>query len=163
MIWASIGYTAREKFKEMTQEQWVEFVNAWPLQQKIRELAREKAPEDRYYAISGDPIRMDYQEAAYMQLQFGVKVDVESWDGAMITKMKGPEVRYGEPSATDLMSGRAVQIAIPDLDLMRIREVTNLDDCCTDELQKHLEEGWRILAVCPPNAKRRPDYILGRV
>lgn len=21
---------------------------------------------------------------------------------------------------------------------------------------------WRILAVCPPNAQRRPDYILSR-
>jgi hypothetical protein len=37
-----------------------------------------------------------------------------------------------------------------------------LDDACTDNLQAHLNEGWRIIAVCPPDAKRRPDYILGR-
>jgi hypothetical protein len=41
-------------------------------------------------------------------------------------------------------------------------EVTNLDDAYTDELQEHLEDGWRIIAICPPNGQRRPDYILGR-
>lgn len=55
-----------------------------------------------------------------------------------------------------------VQITIPDLGLLYIDEVTYLDDCCTDRLQEHLADGWRILAVCPPNAQRRPDYILGR-
>ena len=25
-----------------------------------------------------------------------------------------------------------------------------------------LDDGWRILAICPPNSQRRPDYILGR-
>jgi hypothetical protein len=58
--------------------------------------------------------------------------------------------------------GAAVQISIPDLGLLQIDEVTHLDDACTNELQKLLNEGWRILAVCPPNAQRRPDYILGR-
>jgi len=56
----------------------------------------------------------------------------------------------------------AVQIHVPDLALMLISEVMHLDDCCTDVLQGYLNEGWRILAVCPPNAQRRPDYILGR-
>jgi hypothetical protein len=38
----------------------------------------------------------------------------------------------------------------------------HLDDACTDDVQRHLDEGWKILAVCPPNSQRRPDYILGR-
>ena len=36
-------------------------------------------------------------------------------------------------------------------------------DCCTDELQGHLLEGWRILSVCVQPDQRRPDYILGKV
>ena len=36
-----------------------------------------------------------------------------------------------------------------------------LEDCCTDHLQEALDNGWRIVACCPQEA-RRPDYILGR-
>lgn len=55
-----------------------------------------------------------------------------------------------------------VQVHIPDVGLLLIDEVDYMDDACTSQLQDCLNEGWRILAVCPPNAKRRPDYILGR-
>ncbi len=61
------------------------------------------------------------------------------------------------------LKGGAVQIHIPDMVLMSINEVTWLDDCCTETVQVELDKGWRILAICPPNAQRRPDYILGRV
>jgi hypothetical protein len=36
------------------------------------------------------------------------------------------------------------------------------EDCCTDELQKELNNGWRIIAVCNQPDQRRPDYVLGR-
>lgn len=55
-----------------------------------------------------------------------------------------------------------VHVHIPNFELLSIREVTHLDDACTDALQRLLNEGWSIIAVCPPNATRRPDYILGR-
>lgn len=59
-------------------------------------------------------------------------------------------------------AGAVVQVHVPDLPLMLIDEVDYMDDACTVELQSRLNDGWRILAVCPPNAQRRPDYILGR-
>lgn len=34
-------------------------------------------------------------------------------------------------------------------------------DCCTDELQQELDDGWRIIAVTTQE-QRRPDYILAR-
>lgn len=74
----------------------------------------------------------------------------------------GLEVKRKLSKAEAESVGAAVQIHVPDLALMLISEVTNLDDCCTQELQNYLNDGWRILAVCPPNAQRRPDYILGR-
>lgn len=55
-----------------------------------------------------------------------------------------------------------LHVAIPAVGLLMMDEVTNLDDPCTDELQGMLRAGWRIIAVCPPDTQRRPDYILGR-
>jgi hypothetical protein len=54
-----------------------------------------------------------------------------------------------------------VNVAIPGLGLLMIKHVAVLEDCCTDKLQKALDDGWHLLAVCPQEA-RRPDYILGR-
>lgn len=50
---------------------------------------------------------------------------------------------------------------LPNLGLLEVRYVTWLDDSCTEKLQDHLDKGWKIIAVCPPNGARRPDYILG--
>lgn len=45
--------------------------------------------------------------------------------------------------------------------LQGINELLLKEDCCTDSLQEALDEGWRLLAVCPQES-RRPDYVLGR-
>lgn len=50
---------------------------------------------------------------------------------------------------------------VPGLNLLHINCLKLLEDCCTDALQGQLADGWRLLAVCPQEA-RRPDYILGR-
>lgn len=109
--------------------------------------------------------RLTYEEAANLQ-RAGFKLVCEPHnETTQITKLQGDP--WGpwagaKPSPSDMIDGRAVQIAIPDLGLMLIDEVTHENDCCTDHLQQLLERGWRILAVCPPCAQRRPDYILGR-
>lgn len=55
-----------------------------------------------------------------------------------------------------------VQVHLPNLGLLSMNKVLLLENSCTDLLQQHLDQGWRILAICPPNGTRRPDYILGR-
>ncbi len=55
-----------------------------------------------------------------------------------------------------------VYVQVPHVGLLAIDEVQLEEDCCTDRLQRLLNEGWRLICVCPPNAARRPDYILGR-
>lgn len=55
-----------------------------------------------------------------------------------------------------------VNVHVPGLGLLLLDDVYLANDCCTDELQKMLDQGWRIIAACPQPDQRRPDYILGR-
>jgi hypothetical protein len=52
-------------------------------------------------------------------------------------------------------------VHVPNLGLLNINRVAYATDYCTEELQKLLHQGWRIIAVCPQPDQRRPDYILG--
>ena len=54
------------------------------------------------------------------------------------------------------------QVSVPNVGLLAVDTVEVLENCCTHELQHWLNRGWRILAICPPNDARRPDYIVGR-
>jgi len=55
-----------------------------------------------------------------------------------------------------------VVVHVPGNQLLHINSVMLLADACTDSLQIHIKDGWRIIAVCPQPDQRRPDYILGR-
>jgi hypothetical protein len=52
-------------------------------------------------------------------------------------------------------------VHVPNLGLLKVSKVELLQDACTDDLQAHLDRGWRILAICPQPNQRRPDYIIG--
>lgn len=55
-----------------------------------------------------------------------------------------------------------VNVHVPNLGLLMMDEVDWMEDACTERLQDKLDDGWRILAICPQPDQRRPDYILGR-
>lgn len=55
-----------------------------------------------------------------------------------------------------------VHVHMPGQALSVYNEVQLLENSCTDELQRSLDDGWRIIAACPQPDARRPDYILGR-
>lgn len=100
-------------------------------------------------------------------IKFKVSQEEQRGVGQMLVKLQDRiddlELKASRHDLAKLaQEGAAVQIAVPGFALMAINEVTVLDDCCTDELQSYLNDGWHILAVCPPNAQRRPDYVLGR-
>lgn len=59
------------------------------------------------------------------------------------------------------MPNAIYQISVANVGLMQVVCVDVLEDACTEELQRWLDMGWRILAVCPPNDARRPTYIMG--
>lgn len=84
-------------------------------------------------------------------LDLGLNFEVKKFKGTM--------------PLTSIAPGGAVNnvyVQVPHVGLLAIDEVCVEEDVCTDLLQRRLDEGWRILCVCPPNAARRPDYILGR-
>jgi len=53
-------------------------------------------------------------------------------------------------------------VVVPSLGLLVIDTVKVHYDLCTEDLQQHLDKGWRIVAICVQPDQRRPDYILGK-
>lgn len=60
-------------------------------------------------------------------------------------------------------SGSNITIHMPSSELLAINLVTWMEDACTEQLQKQLDDGYRIIACLPQVGNRRPDYILGRI
>ena len=154
MINVKLDYCSNEQWDAID---WAEFRKFWPL-------AVEKEKPSNVYGIMG-PCRLSYEEANNLSA-LGIEIKVVPLPGTMAVKLQDDPVKYWEfgtrIDGADLLAGSAVQIAVPDMALMYIDEVQILTDYCTDQLQEALNDGWRILAVCPPNSQRRPDYVIGR-
>lgn len=137
----SFEWGARDKVKAVSDEAWKELTAADP----------DVFPEDRNaFASYSDPY-VDLQVVGPVLSKLGIEYTVK--------RMKGLRP-IGPPVET--LGGAAVHIHVPNFGLLQMTEVRVAEDCCTDMLQTLLDEGWRILCVCPPNSQRRPDYILGR-
>ena len=149
-----------EREYRANQDEWWESLD-WKKFQEYWHLAKDEKLASFYHLNIG-PTRLTDEEVHGL-MGLGFKVSPVPYPGAMITKMQDrAKWEYSAPVTPEaLSSGAAIQIAIPDFCLLQIQTVTVIQDACTDYLQDLLDEGWRILAVCPPNAARRPDYILG--
>lgn len=65
------------------------------------------------------------------------------------------------PAPVDEFNARC-NVHVPGHTLSTYNRLMLCEDACTDALQDHLTQGWRIIAVCPQPDQRRPDYVLGR-
>lgn len=133
------------------------------LRESVTQLPEEK-PEYGVGVIWGGEKELRAIKDAGLECSIS-KEELSKEHGLMIVKLQERLMNLGDmPKTTEnaVLRDAAVQITIPDLGLLVIDEVRYLTDACTDMLQDELDDGWRILAVCPPNAQRRPDYILGR-
>ena len=79
-----------------------------------------------------------------------------------IAKLDNISNRLASVQSSQAMFNNKCNVHVPGLGLMQIDETTWEEDCCTERLQKMLNNGWKILAVCPQPDQRRPDYVLGR-
>lgn len=86
-------------------------------------------------------------------------LELEAWTSVGI-EVKMSRVRGLRSNDPDIHN-TIYQISVANVGLMQIQRVEVLEDCCTDELQRQLDRGWRLLAVCPPNDARRPTYVVG--
>lgn len=110
------------------------------------------APEDRdkSYAWPHEAL-IDLETDGRRLVDLGVIFEVKKFKGTTTLRAIAPD------GVTHI-----VNVQVPHVGLLAIDEVMVEENACTDGLQRLLNDGWRILCVCPPNAARRPDYILGR-
>lgn len=104
--------------------------------------------DDSVTVKSAAPVANDTHEGALARLIHVIE---------KLEKMEIPE----PVSAQGHIYNEHVEVHTPGNMLATYNETLLLEDACTDELQKSLDSGWRIIAACP-QAQRRPDYILGR-
>ena len=147
-----------EAYKSLSPEAWVD------LRRLIPEMPEAK-PDFSYETLWVDYSQLRALSAAGLRLNIQSD-ELVSRTGSVILKLADRLERAGldrhSETVKALAAGCAAQIHVPDFGLLLIDEVDVLTDCCTDDLRGRLDQGWRILAVCPPNAQRRPDYVIGR-
>ena len=120
---------------------------------------REQLPEDiSYRTFQGDI-------SALLRVLPGVEITIAgeelpatTWE-AITNRLERIEAKI---AAAPTVVNERCNVTVPGIGLMAIREVCVELDLCTDRLQSLLDEGWRILAICPQPDQRRPDYVLGR-
>lgn len=150
------------------------------LQKHVHEVL-ERYPDDYEYSYSrghlkgstllADPIAVG-QDPALVGLRFTImpgEMTVPLFTQLVDTlrdleaRMHRFEVRlHDDGSVTSPQINNRVDVHVPNLGLLKVDEVELLEDGCTTGLQCKLDEGWRILSICPQPNQRRPDYILGR-
>lgn len=152
MLKVSFDWDAAQQLKGMSDENFARLREIWPAD--LSDNARE-------YGFGITSQRLTLTEVAAIQ-ELGIQPTIKGVDGTMLSRLKDHPSGPAGTVEEGIANGSVVQIAVPDIGLLAIRHVKVMGDACTDELQEMLDDGWRILAVCPPNARRRPDYILGR-
>lgn len=149
-----LDYSSEKEIRSWTKEKRDEMrTNVLSLRKvdepKMNEYKDQKTGEDKsyeYFHVSGEYLVTE-EEAAWLRennVEFNIKDFKNNYK---------PSVQEG---------GSQYHYHLPNIGLLLINEVKVLEDSCTEFLQEKLDEGYRIIAVCPPNGARRPDYILGR-
>lgn len=143
------------RWTELTPDEWVEL-----------RTAIDGLPEQKPNYVH-NTVYCDYDALRILvklNLGFTLKAGPDAMIVRLLDRVSALEARVHDSHqmAAQLKSGGAVVIHIPNNRLTHYNEVNVLEDACTNDLQDYLDKGWRILAVCPPNSQRRPDYIVGR-
>lgn len=88
-------------------------------------------------------------EFAYQQ------IDLEKLANNITTSMLGK-------TGSNLFNQK-LNIHQPNMPLFTYNQFQVLTDFCTEKLQnEYINQGWRVVAICPQPDQRRPDYIIAR-
>lgn len=145
-----LDYTAREIIKNLSME----------ARESLREVMSQMklTPEDAKYQHYESEFLADLTTDGPYLLSLGIAFKIKRFKSCYRAEGSG----YVGPRTHTQAPTTNIQVAIPNLLLWSVDEIEVREDACTDAIQSMLDEGWRILAICPPPAQRRPDYILGR-
>lgn len=170
LVVISLAYGWCYPFKCLPQDEWTavlpKLISVFPQwKDELSQASEKDEPPDgwqpkqerRYFFCNGDSV-IDMATDGPMLSELGIEYTVKRFKAAYLSNSEA-----SPPSGPAHKAEYAVniQVAIPDLALLSIQTVKVLEDCCTNDLQRHIDNGFRILAICPPHAQRRPDYIIG--
>lgn len=148
---AELDWEQRGKISKMEPEAWEKLKAALPTER----LSDTQASQ----YISSGPWICDLDEAKVWD-SFGISLSISKIRGVSYPVTPADAVRDALRAGgvgTTIINN----VSVSNVGLYDVRHVHYEEDCCTDKLQGLLNEGWRLLAVCPPNDSRRPTYILG--
>lgn len=151
-----LPWAAAELFKKMDPEKYAALREAVP----PLELPQDQSAISEYYhpTVIGPASDIEALAAA------GVHPTVKGVRGLMMPRELKETARAlarGEITTQAMPPVQVTNITIPSAGLFEVTTVKVIEEACTDYLQRHLRDGWRIIAVCPARDTRRPDYILG--
>ena len=143
-----IGYQSAKLIKALPPEQYAELRAELP----EFELAEDQTSVNEWNSWTVHGTIADLDKLA----RFGLEPIVKRIRGQFLEQVFVPTAGRKPPPEPSM-----VNISIPNAALFSVQTVDYLENSCTDTLQRWLDEGWRIVAVCPPNDTRRPTYIVG--
>jgi len=158
LAFIELTYDALQKVKELPREEYLKF------RDNFRSFHLPDWPEGGEipkYIYPSEEILIDIATDGPYLNSLNMEFTIKRFKGAYFTD-SNIHRRTSSLSPSEQAGVTNIQIAIPDLALLSITEVMVEEDVCTDQLQDRLNDGWRIIAICPPNCQRRPDYILAR-
>lgn len=142
------GYDAR--LSDMPPEKYAALREAFPAMD-----ISEAQPTETYVTLPDYLATVD--ELERLVREFGIHPTVKKVRGLSYPAAFNPTQIPAPASAVQV-----TQVSVANGALLEINTLQLLENACTDEVQAFLKNGWRIVAVCPSNDQRRPDYILGR-
>ena len=67
-----------------------------------------------------------------------------------LKKVKGVGYSAGSLTEGQLKQPFVSLISVANVGLFSVQKIIYIEDACTDSIQDMLNDGWRIVAVCPP-------------
>ena len=101
-----------------------------------------------------------YGTAIWDYIEFVEVLNMESELGELIMETQADRLKKLEREPRSVVNELCnVSVGGSAIDITQVQVLTDL---CTEELQRQLNDGWRIVAVCVQPDQRRPDYVLGK-
>ena len=99
----------------------------------------------------------------YCHIQSIINTEVETTHNFINYDMLAEKISNSLISKTGSnLFNNKLEIHQPNMPLFTYNNFIHLNDCCTEVLQEHINEGYRVVAICPQPDQRRPAYILGK-